>query len=134
MNKIKISIFIFLLAFIFSSCSKVDNANDKGVGPVKELKLTEINNDMVKEGEILFQQKCSTCHRLDQKLIGSALRGITNKRTPEWIMNMMLNPDGMINENKSAKELFEKMKVRMSPQNLDEKQARNILEYLRTQN
>jgi len=134
MNKIKITLFIFLLAFIFSSCSKEDNANDKGVGPIKEIKLTEINNDMVKDGEIQFQQKCSTCHRLDQKLIGSALRGITKKRTPEWIMNMMLNPDGMINENKAAKELFEKMKVRMSPQNLNENQARNILEYLRTQN
>ena len=49
-------------------------------------------------------------------------------------MNMMLNPDGMINENKAAKKLFEEMKVRMNPQDVNEADARKILEYLRTEN
>jgi hypothetical protein len=47
---------------------------------------------------------------------------------------MVLNPDGMIKENKEARALFEKMKVRMSPQNMNEDEARKILEYLRTEN
>jgi hypothetical protein len=40
----------------------------------------------------------------------------------------------MIKENKAAAELFDKYKVRMSPQDLNEQDARKILEYLRTQN
>jgi ribosomal protein L13 len=71
---------------------------------------------------------------MDEKLIGSPLRGITKRRAPEWIMNMILNPDGMIKENKEARELFEKLKVRMSPQNMNEDEPRKILEYLRTEN
>lgn len=122
---------ILILPLLFSACSKEE---DRGIGPVKEVNLGEINQTMVQEGQELFQKKCSTCHRIDQKLIGSALKGITGRRTPEWIMNMILNPDGMINENKAAGELFEKYKVRMAPGSVSEQDARKILEYLRTQN
>ena len=121
---------LFLLIAGISGCSK----EDKGVGMIKDLKLTGIDQNMVSEGKVFFQKKCSTCHRLDEKLIGSPLRGITKRRAPEWIMNMILNPDGMIKENKEARELFEKMKVKMSPQNMNEDEARKILEYLRTEN
>jgi cytochrome c len=125
-----IAVFLFIIITVFS-CSKEE---DRGVGPVKELKLGEIDRNMVQEGEDLFRKKCSTCHSIDRKLIGSALKGITQRRTPEWIMNMILNPDGMIKENKAAKELFESYKVRMAPDSVNEEQARKILEYLRTQN
>lgn len=125
-------IFLFIVSFIIG-CSE-DAKKDKGIGPIKELTLGEIDKKLASEGQELFQKKCTTCHALDQKRIGSALRGITNRRTPEWIMNMMLNPDGMIKENKAAKELFEEMKVRMNPQDVNETDARKILEYLRTEN
>ena len=128
-----IILIIFTTIAFMAGCSD-SSKNDKGVGPIKELSLREIDKNMAKEGQELFQKKCMTCHRLDQKLIGSALRGITQKRTPEWIMNMMLNPDGMINGNKAAKELFEDMKVRMNPKDVNETDARKILEYLRTEN
>lgn len=132
MKKIVIIILLSFVSFI-TGCSE-DTKTDKGIGPVKELALGEIDKKLVSEGQVLFQKKCTTCHGLDQKSIGSALRGITKRRTPEWIMNMMLNPDGMINENKAAKELFEEMKVRMNPQDVNETDARKILEYLRTEN
>lgn len=133
MKLLYITLFAVITLPFFNGCSK-DSSNDKGVGPVKELKLGNIDNNLVAEGKVLFQKKCSTCHKLDTKLIGSPLRGITKKRTPEWIMNMILNPDGMISENETARKLFEDMKVRMSPQNMTEDEARKILEYLRTEN
>ena len=129
--RILINLLLFVLTVSFiAGCSK----EDKGIGMIKEVKLKESDKNMVVEGKALFQKKCSTCHRLDDKLIGSALRGITKRRTPEWIMNMILNPDGMIKENKEARELFEKLKVRMAPQNMNEDEARKILEYLRSEN
>lgn len=130
MNKTLIITFVSIFLISISGCSK----EDKGVGMIKEVKLGEIDKKMVTDGQALFQMKCSTCHRMDEKLIGSALRGITKRRSPEWIMNMILNPDGMIKENKEARELFEKLKVRMAPQNMNEDEARKILEYLRTEN
>jgi cytochrome c len=125
----KILVFVTLIP-LMTGCSK----EDKGIGLIKEVKLNEIDQKMVTEGKDFFQKKCSNCHRMDEKLIGSPLRGITKRRAPEWIMNMILNPDGMIKENKEARELFEKLKVRMSPQNMNEDEARKILEYLRTEN
>jgi cytochrome c len=126
---LSISILLFSIVYL-SGCVK----DDKGVGMIKEVKLNDIDQKMVSDGKELFAQKCSTCHRLDEKLIGTPLRGITKRRSPEWIMNMMLNPDGMIQENEEARKLFEKIKVRMSPQNMNEESARKILEYLRTEN
>lgn len=133
MTRITLTIIIFVFVIFAAGCSD-GNDSDKGVGPIKELKLGEIDKSMASQGQELFQRKCTTCHSLDKKLVGSALRGITKKRTPEWIMNMMLNPDGMINENKTARELFEDMKVRMNPRDVNESDARKILEYLRTEN
>lgn len=133
MTRITLTIIIFVFVIFAAGCSD-GNDSDKGVGPIKELKLGEIDKSMASQGQELFQRKCMTCHSLDRKLVGSALRGITKKRTPEWIMNMMLNPDGMINENKTARELFEDMKVRMNPRDVNESDARKILEYLRTEN
>ena len=40
--------------------------SDKGIGPVKELKLAAIDQSMVKTGDQLFQSKCALCHTLDQ--------------------------------------------------------------------
>ena len=130
MQKLNKVLILLSLVLVINGCNK----EDKGTGMIKEVKLGEIDQKMVTEGKEYFQKKCSTCHRMDEKLIGSPLRGITKRRTPEWIMNMILNPDGMIKENKETRELFEKLKVRMSPQNMNEDEARKILEYLRTEN
>jgi cytochrome c551/c552 len=73
------------------------------------------------------------CHSIDQKLVGPALGDVTKRREPEWIMNMMLNPDGMAKENEAAKSLLiEYNNVPMINQHLSEKEARAILEYLRS--
>ena len=34
----------------------------------------------VANGEKLFKSTCAACHRLDKKLVGPALKGITDKR------------------------------------------------------
>ncbi|MDD5360900.1 MAG: cytochrome c [Ignavibacteria bacterium] len=129
--RISFVIFLFVfISFLFVSCSK----EDKFGGPVKEIKLEEIDLYMSDEGFAMFEKKCSSCHRIDEILTGTPLRGITDRRTPEWIMNMMLNPGGMVKDNKAASELYQKYGVMMSPQDISHTDARKILEYLRTQN
>jgi cytochrome c len=104
---------------------------DKGIGPIKEIKLGPIDSTMVARGEELFGSKCVTCHLLDKKKLGPPLRNVVNDRPPEFIMNMMLNTDEMEKKDDQVKKLIEQYMVYMTPQELTQKQARDILEYLR---
>ncbi len=113
---------------------KVDPMTDKGVGPITSLTLGEIDQAMVTEGEAIFKAKCTACHKLSKRFVGPGLKGVTERRTPEWIMNMILNPEVMVVENEAAKELLVEYNAPMANQSLTEDEARKILEYFRTKN
>jgi cytochrome c len=104
---------------------------DKGIGPIKELKLSPIDTSMVTKGHAIFQSQCIVCHTLDSKKIGPALRTITNDRPPEFIMNMILNTDQMEKKNPEVKKLISQYGTYMSVLDFKQDQARQILEYLR---
>ena len=106
----------------------------KGVGPVTSITLAnEIDPALADEGKAVYDQMCLACHRVGKKFIGPAPNGILERRSPEWVMNMILNPEGMVKEDPLAKDLF--MEFNGSPmanQGLTEEQARAVLEYFRT--
>jgi cytochrome c len=112
--------------------TEVDPMKDKGIGPVKSVTLGEIDQAMADQGHELFKAKCSACHKEDKRFVGPALAGVTERRTPEWIMNMILNPEGMVAENPIAKQLLAEYLSPMANQSLTEPEARLILEYFRT--
>lgn len=58
--------------------------------------------------------------------------GLLDRRTPEWVMNMILNPDVMEKQDPIAKKLVEEYNTLMLNQRLNEQQARELLEYIRT--
>jgi mono/diheme cytochrome c family protein len=110
-----------------------DPMNNKGIGPVKSITLGPLDQAMADEGQKIFQEKCSACHKPEEKFIGPAPKGIMDRRSPEWIMNMILSPDKMVMEDPIAKQLL--MDYNLAPmanQHLTEDQARKILEYFRT--
>lgn len=110
-----------------------DPMDNKGIGPVKDLVLAELDPVMAAEGEQIFKQMCSACHKPEEKSIGPAPKGIMSRRSPEWIMNMILNPEEMVKYDPVAKQLLiEANLAPMANQNLTEEQARKILEYFRT--
>ena len=107
--------------------------NNKGIGPVKSIALGEINPAMATEGEVIYKQMCSACHKPNEKFIGPAPKGILDRRSPEWIMNMILNPEEMVKVDPVAKKLLvEHNLAPMANQHLTEEQARAVLEYFRT--
>ncbi len=108
--------------------------NNKGIGPITELKLPEtIDEAMVKEGKEIFDAKCTACHKPTTRYVGPAPKGIMKRRSPEWIMNMILNPEEMIKKDPIAKQLLRDYNgATMSNQNLTEDESRKILEYFRT--
>jgi len=112
---------------------KIDLTN-KGVGPIKSLELpADIDQSMATKGEDIYKKMCTACHRADKKFIGPAPTGILERRTPEWIMNMILNPEEMVQNDPLAKELLIEFNGSpMANQNLTEEEARAVLEYFRT--
>ncbi|WP_422081943.1 c-type cytochrome [Ulvibacterium sp.] len=106
----------------------------KGVGPIDSITLdAEIDQAMATQGEEVFNQMCMACHRVGKKFIGPAPNGILDRRTPEWVMNMILNPEVMVKEDPLAKDLLVEFNGSpMANQSLSEDQARAILEYFRT--
>ena len=111
----------------------VDLSN-KGVGPVESLDLPdEIDQELAATGEAKFNQICIACHQVEKRMIGPAMAGVMERRSPEWVMNMMLNPDGMLKEDPIAKALLKEYNnMIMTNQNLSQEDARALLEYLRT--
>ena len=110
-----------------------DPKTDKGVGPITSITLGEIDPALAEQGKVLFASKCSACHKIDKRFVGPALKGVIDRRTPEWIMNMILNPDKMVVENEEAKKLLSEYLSPMANQSLKEEEARAILEYFRTE-
>ncbi len=110
--------------------------NNKGVGPIKNIKLpSSIDNDLAATGAEVFKLKCTACHKPTKKFIGPAPTGIMKRRSPEWIMNMILDPEGMVKNDPIAKQLLiEYNGSPMANQSLTEEEARSILEYFRTLN
>ena len=112
---------------------RVDLTN-KGVGPITSLELSdEIDQAMADKGKEVYDRMCLACHRIGKKFIGPAPDGILERRTPEWVMNMILNPELMVKEDPLAKDLLVEFNGSpMANQNLSEEEARAILEYFRT--
>ncbi|WP_421801231.1 c-type cytochrome [Flagellimonas sp.] len=106
----------------------------KGVGPIKSVELPdEIDQTMAANGKEVYDQMCLACHRVGKKFIGPAPNGVLERRTPEWVMNMILNPQEMVQQDPLAKDLLQEFNGSpMSNQGLTEDQARAILEYFRT--
>lgn len=108
--------------------------SNKGVGPVTSVAFSsDIDQELAARGQTKFSTICVACHQANQRMIGPALAGIYERRSPEWVMNMILNPNGMLKEDPIAKALFEEYNgMIMINQNLSEEDARAVAEYLRT--
>lgn len=111
---------------------KQASADDKGIGLITHVELNNpLNSEMVKRGMALYELKCAACHKLsDQRVVGPGWAGITERRTPEWIMNMTTNVEAMLTDDPTARELLRECLVRMPNQTLSEADARDILEFM----
>jgi hypothetical protein len=110
-----------------------EGSNPKGVGPHQNVQLTHpLDDKMIGEGQNTYNVKCASCHKLtDEKLVGPGWKGVTDRRTPEWIMNFVTNTEEMLEKDTAAQKMLEVCLVKMPNQNLAETDARSILEFMR---
>lgn len=104
-----------------------------GLFTAADLQLGDIDPGMVEKGKITYDVKCQACHTLtDKRVVGPGWQAITTKRKPEWIMNMIVHTDAMLESDAEAQKMLEECLVRMPNQNLSHDEAREVLEFMRT--
>jgi hypothetical protein len=92
-----------------------------------------LNPTWVAAGQATYNLKCQSCHKLtEERLVGPGWKGVTQRRQPHWIMNMVTNVDMMLEKDPDAQKLLEQCLVRMPNQNLNKDQAREVLEFMRS--
>jgi len=139
---------LMLALFACTSKKEADDAAKKSPTPseaaapqpeirgteVKSIELTTpLNKDWVKAGEATYELKCLACHKLsDEKLVGPGWAGVTKRREPVWIMNMITNVEMMLEKDPEAQKMLEECLVRMPNQNLTQEDARKLIEFMRS--
>ncbi|MFY8001421.1 MAG: c-type cytochrome [Candidatus Kapaibacteriota bacterium] len=128
---------------ILSSCAKQDTDTAKNSAQevvkqkpeyykVKEVKLgATIDPALSKQGGQVFDVTCTGCHKYDEKYVGPALGQVTKRRTPEYVMNMILDTETMVDKDDTVKCMLQTYLMKMPNMQVDEKDARAVLEHLR---
>lgn len=106
---------------------------EHGIGPVtSNPDLPPISPELVAKGAAIFNMKCVSCHVMDERFVGPDLREVTERRSPAFIQNMILNPSDMVRKHPEGKKLLAEFMTPMPYQNVTEEDARALLEYLRS--
>ena len=86
-------------------------------------------------GEQLFKQNCTSCHMVDKKLVGPALRGVTERREQDWLIKWIRNSAELIaSGDKEANAIFNEynQSVMNSFPQFSDDDILNILNYVET--
>ena len=155
MKRKSILTFLVLIAsgFVFFACNNEENTNAKTensadtgqsaseqkevhgtqIQPGEVTLTTPLNQAWVTAGKSTYDVKCQSCHKLtDERVVGPGWAGVTKRREPHWIMNMITNVDMMLETDPEAQKLLEQCLVRMPNQNLSKDDARQVLEFMRS--
>jgi len=115
------------------AASPSDYDPNRGVGKYENFEVSAtLDAALAAEGDKVVSTKCKSCHKMtDERLVGPGWAGVTQRRTPTWLMNFITDPDPMINVDPELQTQLELCLVRMPNQNVSEDEGRAILEYMR---
>ncbi|WP_026955503.1 c-type cytochrome [Algoriphagus vanfongensis] len=91
------------------------------------------SDEAIAAGKSIFNANCKTCHKLDQKAIGPALRGVTDRQSAEWAKKFILNSSAVIaSGDEYANKLFAEYNSTVMPQHpfLSDDDLTNLLTYI----
>jgi len=96
--------------------------------------VTTLHAQDVKEGEKIFKSKCTSCHAVNRKLVGPALKGITEEKSEEWLIKWIKNSQALIaSGDADAIAIFEEYNksVMTAFTDLSDDQVRSVLAYIK---
>ncbi|HQE12519.1 MAG TPA: c-type cytochrome [Flavipsychrobacter sp.] len=115
-----------------AEATNYDPKRGEGKFDATNVDISKFDGAMATKGKAISETKCFSCHKTsDEKLVGPGWKGVTERRSPHWIMNFITNPDPMIDKDPEVQAQLELCLVRMPNQNLAEAEAREIVEFMR---
>lgn len=106
---------------------------EHGIGPfTAEVTLDHpVDEALARTGEEIFQMNCEACHLMEDRFVGPPLGDVLERRTPTFVLNMIMNPEQMAREHPEGQRMLQEYPLIMPYQNITEDQALALLEYLR---
>lgn len=95
--------------------------------------VTTLHAQDVKEGEKIFKSKCTSCHAIDRKVVGPALKGIPETKDEAWLIKWIRNSQALIaSGDAEAIKIFEEYNksVMTSFTDLSDDQIKSVLAYI----
>lgn len=89
----------------------------------------------VAEGEKLFNANCTSCHALNEKVVGPALSGVDKRHSEAWLIKWIKNSQALVKAGDAeALKVYNEnnQSVMTSFENLSDAQVKSILEYIKT--
>lgn len=90
----------------------------------------------VAEGEKLFTANCTSCHAINEKVVGPALKDVHKRRDAAWLTKWIRNSQALIKSGDAAAVALYKENnesVMTSFENLSEAQVASIMEYVKAE-
>jgi mono/diheme cytochrome c family protein len=96
------------------------------------LALTAAGNAWADAGKDLFEKQCSSCHTIGAgDGAGPDLKGVAGKRSPEWLVRVIAEPDKLTAEKDPAQlELIKKFGMEMPSLGISRDDAQKIVAFL----
>src|SRR5690606_32872946 len=94
--------------------------------------VTTLHAQDVKEGEKIFKSKCTSCHAIDRKVVGPALKGVSDTKSEEWLIKWIRNSQALIaSGDAEAIKIFEEYNksVMTSFTDLSDDQIKSVIAY-----
>jgi len=101
-----ISVAFLVCMLIINSCAN-QNSDAEAAGLKAPVYSNAVDYNKAEKGKVLFEKNCVTCHKFDSRSTGPALQGVTKRRTPDWLIEMIVNPAEMIENDATAKAMLQ---------------------------
>jgi mono/diheme cytochrome c family protein len=90
---------------------------------------------LISSGETLFKQNCASCHKVQEKLIGPALKNVYDRREIPWIISFVRNSQKLIADGDPiANDLYEEYgQVVMTSFDFADEEVLSIMAYVKDQ-
>lgn len=88
------------------------------------------------KGKEIFEGQCTSCHAINEKLVGPALKDVNKRRDEAWLIKWIRNSQAMVKANDPiAVKLFEEngKALMNSFENLSDGDIKNVLAYIKEQ-
>lgn len=109
---------ILVLTFLLASASRVSAQEN------------------AEEGKAIFRSRCGSCHAIDKRVIGPALKDVETRHPERWLIDFIHSSQTLINKgDENAVKLFNEYNKTVMPdhKDLSDNQIKNILAYIKAE-